>query len=190
MKTIKKTTLIAAITAMAAFALPSMASAAVWGPINTNKSLDATNVTYNDVNAANGGWTCTSQHLGVHVRTPASSTLDITAASWTSCSGFGQYAGCPMFLTATGLPWTATASTSTAVNFPIHADVSLPCGGAPFKINGTIHGPTWNASAHTVTFTSGGTSGLDETWPLDPGALGHAYLTGVFHDPTNTLTLT
>jgi hypothetical protein len=189
MKTIKKTTLIAAITAMAAFAVPSMASAAVWGPLNANKSLDATNVTYTDQIPGYGGWTCNAQHLGVHVRVPASSILDITAASWTLCGGFGGYAGCVAVITPTGLPWTATATSSTAVTFPIHAHVTFPCGGVPLDLNGSIAG-TWSAATHTVTFPSGGAYSLTETWPGSPGALSHVKVEGAFHDSTNTLTLT
>jgi hypothetical protein len=187
MKTIKKTTLIAAITALAAFAVPSMASAANWGPLNANKSLDSTSVTYTDQNAVAGGWTCSAQHYGVHVRPLLTSTLDITAASWTNCGGFGSYAGCIAVLTPTGLPWTATASSSTAVTFPIHAHVTFPCGGAPLDLDGTIAG-TWSAATHTVTFPSGGAYSLNETWM---GTLvGHAKVSGAFHDPTNVLTLT
>ncbi len=190
MKTIKKTTLIAAITAMAAFAVPAMASASVWGPLNTNQSLDSTNSSYAS-SSLGLGWTCTGQHLATHVRTPASSTLDITAASWSGCVASLSGAGCGVTMTPTGLPWTATGLTSTAASTPWHAQVTYTgsCGsqsGLTFNIDGTLNG-VWTASTHTVTLNA---SSGSLTVSFSGSPVGTATMTGSWRNPTQTLTLT
>jgi hypothetical protein len=125
--------------------------------------------------------------LGTHVRTPASSTLDVTAASWSGCTGSGALAGCTIAIAPTGLPWTATG-TSFYVDHTIHAvmtfsgSCSLSSGTA--KLDGTIRG-TWNASTHTVTFSNA--TGL----VLSAGGMtwGNATASGSWRNPTQTLTL-
>ncbi len=187
MKTIKKTTLIAAITAMAAFAVPSMASAAVWGPINTNQSLDTSSANYNAIpGTLPYGFVC-AQHLGVHVRTPASSSIDVTSASFSSCIGTGGATACPATATPTGLPWTATALSSTSVNLPVHLQATFTgaCTGITVNVDGLING-TWSASTHTLVFSNA--SGLTETFM--GSTLGTLTFSGSLRNPTQTLTLT
>jgi hypothetical protein len=145
MKTIKKTTLIATVAAMAAFAVPSMASALTWAPLNTNKTLTSTNVNYAVPNDSNGvGFQCSSSTLGVHVRGPASSTLDITSASFTGCSltATACFVTGPITVTATGLPWAATVNSSSVVSYTHHLQVTNnPCWpGTTFTVNGPSHG--------------------------------------------------
>jgi hypothetical protein len=152
MKTIKKTTLIAAITAMAAFAVPSMASAAVWGPINTNQSLD---LAPGAVGYQGSGisWSCSGHHLGLHVRTPASSTIDVTSASWSGCFGTSGWAGCSITMAPTGLPWTGTGSltnTSITEHILITFGASCPWGGGTAPIDGTLTHGVWTASTHSL----------------------------------------
>ena len=191
MKTIKKTTLIAAVTAMAALAVPVMASAAVWGPLNSNQSLD-TNPLINPGVSYTGsgpGWPfhCSSQHLGVHVRTPASSVLDVTSASWTGCVGDGLAAGCPLTVAPTGLPWAATAVASTTISFSMHAQLNWggACSSVVFNLDGSV-GATWTPSTHTLTFPPG--CCLDETY--NGTHLSNLAVSGAFKNPTNILTLT
>jgi hypothetical protein len=187
MKTIKKSTiLIAAITAMAALAVPSMASAVVWGPVNTNQSLDATNVNYSEYGGYGLTWTCATQHLGVHVRTPASSTLDITSASWSGCVGTGTSATINFTMTPTGLPWTATATSTSVITFPVHVQLSRAPNWVS-NIDGTMNLGTWNASTHTVTFSSANPGSMYEYF--QGVQVARIFAWGSWHNPTNTLTL-
>jgi hypothetical protein len=192
MNTIKKTTLIAVITAMAAIAVPSMASAAVWGPLNTNKTLTAftgaDTVQYALQDGGNGqyGFLCSHSTLGVHVRTPASSILDITSASLTGCTGYGPGCG-TITVTATGLPWAVT-TVGTNVTFTEHLLVNESCiAGYTLNVDGPATGSYSNA---THTLTAGPASGM---WmslmgtnyaTIRPGS------TAPWKDATNTLTLT
>jgi hypothetical protein len=154
MKNIKKiAVLVTAMGAMAAFAVPSMASAAVWGPLNTNQTLTSSAASY-DISSQGISWRCNNQ-LGVHVRTPASSTLDVTSSSWTLCQGTGSFA-CTVSMAATGLPWTAVATSSTSVNFTMHARVTFGgvCGSPTTSdVQGTVTG-SWSAATHKLTFTN------------------------------------
>lgn len=184
MKNIKKIAVLsAAIGAMAAFAVPSMASAAVWGPLNTNQTLTATATQYS-VSSQGFIWTCSVQ-LGVHVRTPASSTLDITSASWPACVGSGGVSGCPVSMVPTGLPWTAVATSSTSVNVTMRARVTFggACGLPPADLQGTLVGQ-WSAGSHTLTFTNA--TGL--TMSYMGTFIGNALVSGGNTSPTLTLT--
>ncbi len=188
MKTIKKTTLIAAVAAMAAFAVPSMASAATWAPLNTNKTLTSTSQV--EYITGSYGFYCSNSSLGVHVRTPASGTLDITSASFTGCTNVNNGIPCgPATVTATGLPWTATSFSVSGVTITEHLQVSFSgCGlaGYPFTVDGPFTG-SYNNATHTLS-----------GHPTPPMAL---YIMGTWvdniipathtwHETTNTLTLT
>ena len=194
MNTIKKTTLIAAITAMAAFAVPSMASAATWKPLNTNKTLTSTNSAkyIAQTTPDNYSFECSNSTLGVHVRTPASSTLDITSASFTGCVDTGQFpcTGTAVTVTATGLPWS-----TAGVTFNEHLQVTygVACGGPlTLNVDGAASGGFQNA---THTLYAAAVSGLL------PGGMVFSYMgTPAFavgggpstswKDATNTLVLT
>ncbi len=190
MKTIKKTTLIAAVTAMAAFAVPAMASAAVWGPVNTNKTLTSTtSVLYDALGAPSYSFAC-SNSLGVHVRTPASSTLDINTASFTGCVGTG-YPYCPVTVTATGLPWTATVSgTNVSTNVSIVEHLQVTYGGACSGQTGiTVDGPIVGGFTNSTHTFLGGPSGMFLNYMGSPAASISGGLRS-WKDATNTLTLT
>jgi hypothetical protein len=191
MNTIKKTTLIAAITAMVAFAVPSMASAAVWGPLNTNKTLTSTpgsSAKYIASNVPAYTFECKNSTLGVHVRTPASSTLDVTSASFTGCVT-PNYGGCNPIVTATGLPWAATTSGSN-VTFTEHLQVVYggPCGGLTVQVDGRIVG-SYSTATHTFSGAGSGppqmTLSYNGWWWSD---IYGGYVT-TWQDATNTLTL-
>jgi hypothetical protein len=193
MNTIKKATLIAAITAMAAFAVPSMASAAGWAPLNTNKTLTSTNSATYQVqgSAASWGFVCSSSSLGVHVRTPASSTLDITSASFTGCTapGFAGQPQCgPVTVVATGLPWAATSS--GFVTFTEHLQVTYTatygCGPLTTNVDGPASG-TFSNSLHSLG--AGPATGMTMTYMgLTVGPIANS--STQWHDATNLLTLT
>ncbi len=186
MKSIKKVAVLsAACAALAAFAAPSMASAAVWGPVNTNQLLASSNAAF--TSSAGVGWTCLNQQLNTHVRTPASSTLDITSSGFGLCVGTGAAAGCTMSFISTGLPWAATATSSTVVATAWHLQVSFPsCGLGPYNVDGTING-TWSPSAHSLTFNAASGS-LTATYMGSPVAT--VNVAGTWTNAANTLTLT
>ncbi len=193
MNTIKKTTLIAAITVMAAFAVPSMASALTWAPVNTNKTLTSTSAAnYSVVNDTNGvGFQCPSSTLGVHVRVPASSTLDITSASFTGCSLTATPCGIttPVTVTATGLPWAATANASSVVAITEHLQVTNPCyAGLTFTVDGSTKGTYFNAD-HKLSNVVDWPNMMTISHMGHPlGTVGNAGTTW-WHETTNTLTL-
>jgi hypothetical protein len=153
MKNIKKIAVLsAAIGAMAAFAMPSMASAAVWGPLNTNQTLTGSQAVYTTTDRV-WDWQCDLQ-LGTHVRTPASSTLDVTSASWSRCQGRGNFPCTGISMAPVGLPWTAVATSSTTAKFTMHGLVTMGglCGGETADVQGTVTG-TWNPTTHKFGFS-------------------------------------
>ncbi len=190
MNTIKKTTLIAVITAIAAIAVPAMASAAVWGPINTNKTLTSTSIAkYAVVGEPSLSFQCSSSTLGVHVRTPASSTLDITSASFTGCTVIGP--PCALngaTVTATGLPWAVTASGSS-LTFTEHLQVTEQCWpGTTFTVDGPANA-SYNNATHTLSATPSYPNMIMYYLTSPLGAIGNGFSTS-WHETTNTLNLT
>ncbi len=190
MKTIKKTTLIAAITAMAAIAVPSMASAATWKPINTNKTLTSTSsVQYITNGSPDNSFTCSNATLGVHVRTPASATLDVTSASFTGCVDTGNTACGTVTVTATGLPWTATdggTPTNLAVTEHLQTTYHSPCVG-PLTIDGPTVG-AFDNTTHTLHARPDYLAMGQYYMGIFLGSVGGADAT--FKDATNTLVIT
>ena len=190
MNTIKKTTLIAVITTMAAIAVPSMASAAIWLPVNTNKTLTATapvvySSTYLSVSCANST-------LGV--RAKGGLGLDVTSASFTNCTASVNFTPCgPATVTATvdAYPnyWPVTSSGAPNVTFTEHLTVvaSLCYPGYTLTIDGPVTGTYTNAT-HTLSVHPTSTMGLFY--------MGHQVdsmfttNTHSWHETTNTLTLT
>ena len=190
MKIIKKTTLIAAVAAMAAFAVPSMASAAGWAPLNTNKTLTATSSVRFYVSGQYHGlsFTCSNSTLGVHVRTPASATLDITSASYTGCIA-DQSPTCTATVTPTGLPWTAPSTFAPNLSFAERLQVTYSCVGPyTYTVDGGIESGTYNNTTHTLSTQVQGYMALSlmgTNWGYLSGGIYHTY-----HETTNTLTLT
>lgn len=175
----------AASLALAAFAVPSMASAAVWGPLNTNQNLTSTNAAFSS--SLGAGWSCFNHQLNTHVRTPASSTLDVTSPTSSLCVGTGITAGCTLLIGVTALPWAATATSSTVVATPWHMTVSFPsCGIGTYNIDGTLNG-TWSPSTHSLTFNASSGS-LTLSYMGSP--VGTLTVTGTWTNAAQTLTLT
>ncbi len=186
MNTIKKTTLIAVITTMAAIAVPSMASAAIWLPVNTNKTLTSTApVVYaNNFFAV----TCTNSTLGV--RAKGGLGLDVTSASFTNCTSTSGGSQCgPATITATGLPWAVTSSGAPNVTFTEHLQVTVYCFPPvnAFTIDGPVTGTYTNAT-HTLSVHPTSTMGLFSMGHQVDSIITTNYLT--YHETTNTLTLT
>jgi hypothetical protein len=164
MNKIKKGVLLASVMAVAAFAMPAMASAANWGIPNTNQNLSGSNFGFviTEPGVAYGFGACTGVGLGVHVRAPASSTLDITSATGFTCAGFGVLANCNVTATPTALPWTASGASTTDVTLNTikytvvftSSGGSCAFAGASFSLEGTLTGGVWNAAGHSVTYSS------------------------------------
>jgi hypothetical protein len=192
MKQFKKSILLlTAIAALAALTMPAMASAATWGPVNTNGTLLGTV----DVNVPgySGYFNCLST-LGYHVRTPASSLLDVTSASFTNCyAGGGWFDQCNMTMTATGLPWTLNGTHSYNIPISISASGSFSGGGncilsgATFTLSSSPPNAwgAWDAATHTV----GNISNRPVTFTIIGVGSPPSYLTATFRNPTQTLTL-
>jgi hypothetical protein len=197
-KIIKKGLLLfAGIMALTAFAVPAMASAANWGVPNTNHTLTSSAIVLTSGTPTPGALQCTSAQYGVHVRTPASSTLDITSATLSGCTGTsGAWASCNWVLTAAGLPWTATAASTSSVTVNANFTVNVTnqpgnatgciLAGNGLVLAGPIPAGTWNAAAHSLTFPSG-------TATLRLSFMGsfvaNVNESAVFTDPLHTLTL-
>jgi hypothetical protein len=149
------------LTSMIALAAPAGASAGVWGPVGSTGTLKSTNslVVHSIGSSSNIEWTCTTpQQFGYHVRNPASGTLDITSATLGNCSTVAPYSGCTITQAATGLPWTATASGTTALQLNVgnvNLTFSGTCGwaGATVQMSGSMLVP-WVAASHSAVFSN------------------------------------
>jgi hypothetical protein len=193
--------LFAAAMALCAF-VPSMASAASWGVVGSEHTLDAASATSplgfrNDAN----GVTSDCQRAQFTTNVASAAAAEITSASFTGCTLTGPAALiglCTATSTATNLPWTATAVTTS--NIQIHGidiDVSLenhPGGtgcavaGLQLRVTGTLTNARWNGNAanqHEILLD--GAHGL-----VSHSALGNGQqmtLTGTIRDTQQTLTV-
>jgi hypothetical protein len=147
--------------AVCAFVMPSMASAASWGPIGLHTVLDSPDI----------GFTSTSPTFGPVVSSCTRSSFTANVVSATnlniSTASFGGHctwvfplvsATCTATLVSTGLPWRATAVTTS--NIQIHG-VSIDllfentpgnpqCGavtGQAGSIAGTLTSGRWTGNA-------------------------------------------
>jgi hypothetical protein len=148
--------LFASMMALVAIAMPAAASALTWGPVNTTTALDgALKVTHTTQN----WWFTCNTHFGVKTRTPASSTLDVTSATFSSCAGGGNALGCGFTLTATSLPWTMPTITLSSVGLNVaNVNVVMSGGGCglgtgSFTMSGSLTNGVWNAANHWVAYT-------------------------------------
>lgn len=191
-KTIKKTLTLAVVAgALAALAIPSMASAANWAAPLANQNLNPTSSLSLTVSDPGGIYAlaCTGGGLGVRVRTPASSTLDITTAAGYTCTGASSWSGCTVTMTPNGLPWTASGASTTnvtlnSVNYTaLFSGVSCVFKGGTFVLQGSLTGGVWSplgSSLPSVTYNND--SGLSLTGP--GGYNRPATATATFTDPS------
>jgi hypothetical protein len=180
--------LLAVVTALGAFTIPAVASAASWGVVGTNHTLTSQNLAFN-IPAVGAGWTCTQFTLGSNVQ--SASVLTVTSAAFTGCAGTGSATGCVNTVVATGLPWRATGTATTNVTIHnINADLTFEgasCSDNGLKINltGTLSGGVWDATAHPLTYSAA--TGLTAHF-IGVGSFA-AGLTGSVRDDQQTLTL-
>lgn len=192
----KNVLLLAVVITVSAFVVPSMASAASWGPVGTehtlispNFNIDIPGPIFLFLNT-----TCAESTFTAQVR--SSAVLAITSATFRGCTSTGSpYGNCTATLTATRLPWTVTAVTATNIqihNISIHQQYDArPDGtggcslvGTSSTVTGTLTGGSWHSSQHEVTYYYGG------------GLASHRILTGgptvfaTLRDASQSLTLT
>jgi hypothetical protein len=187
--------LFGAVLVVSAF-VSSPASAASWSPLNSTHHLTATNLSVTaHTSPLNGilGWRCTSSTLEVHVA--SATTLTINDARFSNCMGTEAASPCTATVKATGLPWAATATSTT--NIQIHniqidvhyedtpgAGTICPAWGAKASLTGTLSGGSWNPANNTIN--------LDDELGLTLHYLASSQssattVDGVFNDTDGTL---
>jgi hypothetical protein len=159
-KIIRKSLLLFAIVAaLTAFAVPSMASAVNWSPLNSYQiTTSPTTLTVN-VPGLGDGLSCSSGPiLATHVRTPASSLMDVLASLDFSCTGTGWWTNCNVAMAPTGFPWTVDGASLTNVtinSLSINGTLSGSCGSyGTFNLNGSLAGGHWSQATHSLAFTN------------------------------------
>ena len=193
--------LFAGVLALGAFVMPSLASASSWGAVGSHHVLTSSNIGSVLHSAAIGQITsrCTASSLTFRVVSGADA--QITSGTFGGCTMTGVALGdCTVTTALTGLPWTATAVTTS--NIQIHGvDIDLtfeqpPAGGCAasfagqrLRITGTLTGGQWlgnGAAQHSIEFNN------DDGLVWHSPALGTSPLTisGTFTDDAHSLTVT
>jgi hypothetical protein len=193
----KSVMLFVGVMAVAAFAMPAMASAANWGIVGSAHTLTSTNLSFN-VAAIGAGSSCADSQFNADVRSAA--VLTVTSATFTSCTGTGGAVHCAATVRGTNFHWSGTGLTTTDIRINgVNVDVLFEqkpgdptaCGqfAGNVSLTGTLGtgaaGATvWDAAAHQVTIT--GAEGLTAH-----GSFGSlpATVTGTIRDSAQTLTL-
>jgi hypothetical protein len=159
--------LLAAATAACALAIPSMATAASWGVIGTEHTLDSPSFGF--TSSAAGGVTSVCSRASLTTDVISAVTLTVTAATFTACTASGAAFGdCTETFTPTKLPWTITVPSTTNVQLHgFHVDVDLEdtpdepnscdADGFNLTLTGTTTGGHWNgngANQHEIIFNN------------------------------------
>jgi hypothetical protein len=131
---LKKTTVLAAMAAIAMFAIPSLASAA-WTDATAEVEANAAVSFAGKASFVGelGGISCTSSTASATL-TPGT-TGDVTAfgATPSSCKGSGGLAFCTVVsVTSTNLPWTAHTNGSTIAITGVHIDNTYSGAFCPY----------------------------------------------------------
>jgi hypothetical protein len=187
-----------ALVAMAACALaaPSTASAASWAVVGSTHVLDASTFSFFTAGASAGA-TCSTARFHTDVRSAA--VLTVTGASFSGCTGTGVISTCSAIITATTLPWSATAVAENDLRIDgVHFGVfftSKPGASCPLPTTATVTGnldgaapgtSTWNFIAHTMTFN--GATGLTTHFGTGFGSYPTTVTAGL-RDTSQTLTI-
>jgi hypothetical protein len=167
--------------AMAAFALPSMASAATFDGVG-NHTLTSSNLSFTSTGLG-GGSICTSSVFEVAV---SAASARVTAATFSGCTGTDGLLGVPATPTATNLPWTVTPVAGGIVIDGIHVVVHFPAASLNVTLSGSLLGGAVTNTTHTLTYTGG--TGLLAT--ASTGGSATATVSGDFRDDQGTLAVT
>jgi hypothetical protein len=188
----KSVLLFAAAMAVCAFAMPSMASAASWSPINSEHTLDSANTGFSSAAITS---VCSVSQFTATVNATGSA-LSISSALFRGCTATGPapVGVCTATSVGTGFPWAATpVSTNNIQIHNINIDVrfenhpgSTACGinGATTSLTGTLSsGGTFFDNTHVLHLTSA--PGLTSVSPQlgDQQAFGN----GTIRDTQQTL---
>ena len=193
----KSLLLFSGVLAVCALAAP-MASAASWAPIGTTHVLSSADLSFTATGALGQlGSSCADSEF--HVDVTSAAVLTITGAAFRNCMGTFAAANCTLTMNPTGLPWRATAITTT--NVQIHGvDVDVlfentpgnptacAVNGASVRLTGTLTSGTFDPSAtganRRVTFNHA--DGLT-SHSAQLGGPTQAFVTGAFRDTAGTL---
>ena len=190
--------LFAGAMAVCAFAMPSTASASSWGTVGSHHTLSSTNLGFsNEVILAQS--MCNSASFTARVTSAAN--LEITTATFAGCTlisaAFG--ATCTTTWTATNLPWTATAVTTSNIQIHgVHINVfsenhpggvsCSPLTSQTFRITGTWTGARWLGNVtHQAELANA--TGLVNHAPAAFGGSLPITSTGTITDANETLTV-
>jgi hypothetical protein len=183
--------LLAGVMAVCALAVPSMTSAATWGPVGGGHQVLTSFEIFVTTDPIGIGWTCSTTEI---TTTVTATRLDITSATFDRCTGLGATVNCTVTPVAQRLPWTATPTTPVAID-GVHVSVSFEqkpnqanCAapGLLSTLTGNLGGGVFNDTSHEIVFTNA--TGLTSH---AGGASSPATVTGTLADNvTPFLTLT
>lgn len=157
----KRAALLAGVMTVCVLAMPSITSAATWGTVGTEHTLTSTNLQVSTA-PVTITWSCASSTLTASVASTAN--LEITAMTFTNCTGAAQVANCTVTPTANNLPWTATGPSTTDVTVDRvevrlvldHKPGAALCAanGLTATITGTQQGGSFGDTGHLIQFTN------------------------------------
>jgi hypothetical protein len=174
--------------AMAAFAMPSLASAANFDGVGQH-TLTSSNLSFTSAGLNDAGTRCTSSIFEVNVAS-GGATATVTSASFSGCAGTtGPVTGLPADVSASGFPWTITRTalnTFTIDGVRVAANIT---GFGVVDLTGSLTGGVINCTTHVVTYTNAGD--LTATATVGPpDATAPATVSGTLTDDQGTLCVT
>jgi hypothetical protein len=170
--------------ATAAFAMPSLASAATFDGVG-NHTLTSNNLSFTAGAPLNAGSICSSSVLEVKVAV-GGATATVTGGTFTGCTGTDGLVGIPAHVTGTGFPWTITRNAVGVFTIDgIHLAVVITGVSPIVTVSGNLGGGTIDNATHTVTYTKA--PGLTETFA---GFSVAAPVSGDFRDDQGTWAVT
>jgi hypothetical protein len=190
----KSVLLFGAMLAVCAF-VPSMASAASWSPLGSAHTLLGPGLAFTAHTSPLGGpagSSCATTTFGSNVA--SANTIEITSASFVNCMGSGAASPCTATVVPTGLPWTATATSTT--NVQIHGvqidlvfentpgAAACPAAGAKTLLTGTLSNGSWSPATNTVNLAP--STGLSAHF-LGTGITSSTTIAGTISDQAGTL---
>jgi hypothetical protein len=195
--------LLAGVMALCAFVMPSMASAASWGVVGSEHTLDSPNLAFTNTTAI-GALTSQCTRSSFTANVSSAQNLEITSASFgglCTASGGAGVGDCTLTAVGTRFPWTATATTTA--NIQIHGvfidltfedlpgQASTVCPNLrnqSLTLTGTLTGGRWTGNGAHRALDFSNAEGL-----VTHGALGNGLpitVRGFVTDTQNTLIVT
>jgi hypothetical protein len=196
----KKSMLVfAGVLALAAFVMPSVASAASWGVVGSTHDLDQ-GTAGNGLNFISTDATIGSGCGGtsLHANVTNAGTLTIQSGTFTNCMGTGSLGlNCTTTVTGT-FPWQATGLTTTNIQIHnVNAHVlyentpgnptACQAAGVVVTVTGTLASPNhthWIAAQHEAVFVNA--TGLVGHSPIGDKPVS---INGTLRDTSQLLTL-